>query len=75
MVMMFPGSFFDEQKDVPGRYEWRGEECLSENDEGGDSDQRVVKSQVDQFIREAFHEFLEAFEINEVLVGQPQWIE
>ena len=69
MVLMFLGSFVDGQKDIPSQYEWRGEEYLSWNDEGGDFDQQVAKSQVDQVLRKAFHKFLEAFESDEVMVG------
>ena len=72
---MFPGSFINEKKDALGQYEWRGEEYLSWSDEGVDSDQQVKKSQVDQVLHKAYHEFLEAFESDKVMVGQPKWLE
>ena len=74
MIVVFPGSFVVEQKDVPNQYDWRGEEYLSDNGEGRDSDQRVAKGQVDQVLRKACHEFLEVFGIDEVIMGQPQWM-
>ena len=63
---MFPGSFFDEQKD-----EWRVEQYLSLSGEGVNSNQQMTKSQVGQVLRESYHDVLESFESNKVMVGQP----
>ena len=40
--------------------------------EGVNSDQQMTKSQVGQVLREAYHDVLESFERDEVMVGQPQ---
>lgn len=72
---MFLGSFIDKQKDVPDQYQWRGEEYLSWSSEGVSSDQQMTKRQVDQVLRESYHDVLGAFLSDEVMVGQLQWIE